>query len=318
MNATTIRPINRRTFLKTSALGASLFVSISQNGSGFGKSSQRVPELEGAIGIVTASAQAQLTRRAKGRNFFLLELPKILREELDMTVIDLNTSSIPDFAKVERSYLDKLRKAADKAGCVITNLKMNQPGLDMNSREKTVREKALVEYKRSIDIASHLGCRWARPLPRKNKPDWEIHVASYRELCDYAAPRKVQLLVENYGWMQADTNSVVELVKAIGENVAAGVDTGNWDSNEIRYEGLKQSFPIAATCDFKARTLGQNGEHPLYNLRKCFDIAWTSGFRGPWCLEHGNTDTKSLFRELGMLRDMLRKWTAEATSKETE
>lgn len=310
MSFTAQQLISRRTFLQTSALGISFVGGMAVP---FGtlraeETNNRVPELAGAIGIVTASAQTQLTGRAKDRNFSLLELPKILRDELDMTVIDLNTSSIPNFASVERSYLDKLRKAADNAGCVITNLKMNQPGLDMNSRDKKVREKALAEYKRSIDIASHLGCRWARPLPGKPKPDWEIHVASYRELCDYAAPRKVQLLVENYGWMQADANSVVDLVKAIGHNVAAGVDTGNWDSNELRYEGLKKSFPLAATCDFKARKLGPNGEHPLYDLRKCFDIAWASGFRGPWCLEHANPDTKTLFHELELLRSMLRKW----------
>lgn len=317
MNFDSPLPIDRRTFLQTSALGVSLFGGLEiPLPEAMGKeTNNRVPALANAIGIVTASAQTQLTGRAKGRNFSLLEFPKILREELDMTVIDLNTSSIPDFAKVEWSYLDKLRKAADKAGCVITNLKMNQRGIDMNSPDKNVREKALTEYKRSIDIASHLGCRWARPLPGKPKPDWDIHVASYRELCDYAAPRKVQLLVENFGWMQADTNSVDKLVKAIGDNIAAGVDTGNWDSNELRYEGLRKSFPLAATCDFKARKLGKNGEHPLYDLQKCFDIAWSCGFRGPWCLEHANSDTKTLFHELGLLREMLRKWMPEATEK---
>ena len=140
-----------------------------------------------------------------------------------------------------------------------------------------------------------------------------IHVASYQELCDYAAERKVQLLVENFGWMQAEPDSVVKLVTAIGHNVAAGVDTGNWDTNEVRYDALKKSFPLAATCDFKARALGPNGEHSLYNLRRCFNIAWASGFRGPWCLEHANVDTRALLREFRLLRDMLRKWTTEAT-----
>ncbi len=260
------------------------------------------------IGITTSSVGAQLSGGAVDRKFTLLELPKIMREELDMRVIDLNTSSLASF---KPAYLDQVRKAADDAGCIMTNLKMNQRNLDMNSRDKAVRDKALAEYKRSIDAASHLGLRWARPLPMKPKPDYDIHVASYRQLADYAAERKVEMLVENFGWMQADPDSVIKLIKAIGKNVAACPDTGNWNSDKLRYEGLAKTFPIAVTCDYKARNMGPKGEHPLYDLKRCFTIGWDAGFRGPWCLEHANNNTKTLLRELVLLRDMLRKWMAE-------
>jgi hypothetical protein len=266
--------------------------------------------LAGKLGVTTSSVGQQLSGRADNGKFTLLELPRILRDELDMRVIDLNTSS---FASTDRAYLDRVRKAADDAGCVLTNLKMNQRDLDMNSPDQSVRDKALTEYKRSIDVAAHLGLKWARPLPRKDRPDIAIHVASYRELCDYAADRNVQMLVENFGWMQADPDSVVKLVKAIGSNVAACPDTGNWDSDELRYAGLAKTFPIAVTCDFKARALGPKGEHKLYDLKKCFEVGWQAGFRGPWCFEHANADTKVLLRELGLLREMLHEWMAEFT-----
>jgi hypothetical protein len=140
----------------------------------------------------------------------------------------------------------------------------------------------------------------------------QLHVASYRELADYAAGRGVQMLVENYGWMQADAASVPELIAAIDRNVAACPDTGNWDSDELRYAGLAKAFPLAVTCDFKARQLGPRGEHPAYDLKRCFTIGWQAGFRGPWCLEHAHPDRQMLFRELGLLRDMLRRWISEA------
>jgi sugar phosphate isomerase/epimerase len=308
---------SRRAFLQTTGAATAMLMLPSSGDGAEQPGINRVPELAGAIGVVSASFSSQFSARSKERKFTLLELPKILRDELDMRVIDLNTSSVPKFASVDHKYLDSLRSAADKAGCVITNLKMNQRGLDMNSPNKAVRVKALTEYKRSIDIAAQLGCRWSRPLPQKEKPDLAIHVESYKELCDYGAERKVQLLVENFGWMQADSDSVVNLIKSIGSNVAAGVDTGNWNSNELRDEGLKKSFPLAATCDFKAKAMGPNGEHPLYDLKRCFDIAWDSGFRGPWSLEHGNPNTKTLMRELGLLREMLRKWTAERNVERT-
>ncbi len=228
-----------------------------------------------------------------------------MRDELDMRVIDLNTSSL---ASTDEAHLDKCREAAEKAGCVFTNLKLNQRNVDMNSPDEVTRRNALNVYKRSIDAAARLGCRWARPLPLPDLPDMNIHVASYQELADYAAERNVEMLVENYGWMQGDPESVTKLVAAIGRNVAPCPDTGNWNSNEIRYAGLAATFPTAVTCDYKAKTLGPNGEHTQYDLKRCFEIGWKAGFRGPWCLEHANRDRKTLFRELGMLRDMLRTW----------
>ncbi len=280
------------------------------------RGSETNADLAGALGIISASASSQMGGRARGRRFDLLELPRILRDELDMTVIDLNTMSFPSFDSVSPAYLDKLRSAADDAGCVLSNLKLNQNGFDMNSGDEEVRRQAINEYKRSIDIAATLGCRWARPLPSSEKPDLKIHIASYRELCDYASDRNVQMLVENFGWMQSDPNSVVDLVKRIGHNVAAGPDTGNWNTNAIRYDGLQKTFPIAVTCDFKAKQMGASGSHAAYDLRRCFQIAWAAGFRGPWCFEHGNADTNAFFRELAWLRDSLRSWIRAAENEE--
>ena len=261
------------------------------------------PEWLQNIGVTTSSLGRQLAGEAMGRNFSLLDLPRILSEELDMRVIDLNTSSL---ASTEPAYLERLRHNADQSGCRLTNLKLNQRDLDMNHPNKDVRERALREYQRSIDAAGILGVKWARPLPKPDRPDLGIHVDSYRRLAEYAAKHKIAMLVENYGWMQSDPNSVVDLVKRIGKNVVPGPDTGNWNSNPIRYRGLEITFPTSVTCDFKARKLGPNGAHAEYDLRRCFQIGWRAGFRGPWCLEHANRDTTALFRELAWLRDMLR------------
>ncbi len=265
--------------------------------------------LKRQVGVTTSSLSGHLAAKPKPGQFSLLELPRILRDELDMRVIDLNTSSL---ASQEPDYLDRCRAAAEKAGCVFTNLKMNQRNLNMDSADGAQRAEALREYKRSIDAAARLGCRWARPLPRAQRPDMRIHVAGYQELADYAAKRHVQMLVENFGWMQADADSVPQLIKAIGRNVAACPDTGNWDSQALRRAGLAKAFPLAVTCDFKARALGPKGEHELYDLHECFQIGWSAGFQGPWFLEHAHRDRKQLFRELALLRDMLRDWMKNA------
>lgn len=269
-------------------------------------------DLAGEVGITTSSLSRHLVGRPQSAaQFTLLELPRILRDELDMRVIDLNTSSL---GQTDRSWLDRVRTAATDAGCVLTNLKMNQSGLDMNSRDTAVRDRALAVYQQSIDAASHLGIPFVRPLPLKQRPDMSIHVDSYRRLVDYGAERNVRLLVENYGWMESDPESIPKLMRAIDRNVAATPDTGNWASDEIRYAGLRAAFPLAVSCDFKARALAADGHHAAWDLQRCFDIGWQSGFRGPWCLEHAHRDRSTLFRELRLLRDQLRDWMHAATA----
>ena len=301
-------PYQRREFLRLAVAGAAACsVRVPQLGAEDEKSTR---SLKREVGITTSSLSGHLAARPAAGKFTLLELPRMLRDELDMRVIDLNTSGL---ASYEPEYLDRVRRAAEDAGCVITNLKLNQPGLDMNSPDEPTRRRALDEYRRSIDAAARLGARWARPLPLAARPDMQIHVAGYRELADYAAERRVQMLVENYGWMQSEPDSVVKLIRAVDRNLAACPDTGNWDSDELRQAGLAKTFPIAVTCDFKARQLGPEGRHAAYDLKRCFTIGWQAGFHGPWCLEHANPDRTALLGELALLRDMLLRWMAEAT-----
>jgi hypothetical protein len=295
--------LTRRRFLAGAAASVAMASNIRLL---FGKVDKSLSKLAGEVGATTSSFSGHLVASPKkSGQFTLLELPRILRDELDMRVIDLNTSSL---GRVDKAWLDQVRKAVDDAGCVLTNLKMNQGGLDMNSPDAAVREKALAEYRGSIDAAAHLGIPYVRPLPLKEHPDMAIHVASYRALADYGAERGVKLLVENYGWMESDPQSVPKLIKAIDRDVAATPDTGNWANNEVRYAGLKAAFPYAVSCDFKARTLGPNGEHALYDLKRCFEAGWECGFRGPWCLEHAHSDRSQLFKDLTFLRDQLRDW----------
>ena len=105
------------------------------------------------------------------------------------------------------------------------------------------------------------------------------------------------------GWLCWDLRARGIQVAAIALVIAIGTGT---------YAGLTSTFPLAVTCDFKARELGPDGSHPKYDLKRCFTIGYKSGFRGPWCLEHGHRDTKRLIRELVMLHKRTEKWTAES------
>jgi hypothetical protein len=290
--------LSRRDFLHIAVAGAGLPVLTAH------AADEKPGGLAGQVGITTGSFSKHVSAERREGKLRLLDLPKIMREELDMRVIDLMTATL---VSLEPEYLDELRAAAERAGCMLTNLKMNQRGLDMASVDEAERRRALDEYKRTIDAAARLGVRWVRPLPSTNRPDIKLLAASYRELMDYGAKRGIGLLIENNGWMKSDPGGIPAVVEAVGVDLRAQPDTGNW-TDAARYDGLAKAFPFAASCDFKALELEPDGSHKPYDLKRCFEIGWKAGFRGPWCLEHFHTDLRQLLREMGILRDQLREW----------
>ena len=263
------------------------------------------------VGVTTGSLIKHLTLEPRKGMLRMLDLPQLMREELDMRVIDLMTATLPSLAP---DYLDQLRAAADRAGCVITNLKMNQPRLDLGSRDDAIRRYALDEYKQTMNAAARLGVRWVRPLPGVRRDEHTRLVESYRELIEYGANLDISVLLENVGWISDAPDAIPAIIAETGPALRSQPDTGNWN-DAVRYSGLEQAFPFAASCDFKARELQPDGTHAAYDLERCFRIGWDAGFRGPWCLEHAHADLAVLKREFALLRDQLRGWMSAADGR---
>ena len=266
-------------------------------------------QLRNEVGMTVSSFSGHMTARPTAGKFTLLELPRLMRDELGMRVIDLNTDVVIDN---DPAWAERARQAVADAGCVLTNLKLNQRGLDVGHEDPEVRRKAVAGYSTSIETAARLGCAWVRVLPLRTAPHRPGYVAALRELADVAASKGLRLLVENYGWMEDDPASVATLIREVDRGLAASPDTGNWADHKTRLAGLRQTFPLAVTCDFKFRQLNEAGEHSLFDLESCFQVGWQAGYRGPWCLEHANRDRKVLFQELRLIRDRLRGWIARA------
>ena len=283
-----------------------------------GSGSEGRPDLSGEIGITTGGFNSQ---RESGE-MTLENLPRFLNGELGMSLIDVNSRWFTSF---DRSYVDACRELAAASGCHYSNLKVNHRFGSLYSNDAAEAEAAMAESRTMVDVAGWLGARWIRfVLPEKQTLSGELF--KHRELLGYAAEKSVQVVVENGGWMQSRADSIQLGVKALNRGAeaidegaaarslalaASAPDTGNW-ADEVRDEGLAKSFPGAVTCDFKVYDLNADGEHEKYDIRRCFDIGWQAGYRGPWLLEHWSEDTSALVRDLLLLRDQLRAWMQES------
>jgi hypothetical protein len=308
LSPTAPAPITRRDFLSRWAAAAALPL--------VGRAAPPpIPGLAGEVGITTSSIFRQNAGKAADRNFAPWEIPGVLRDELGMKVIDLSTGTLN--SSRDPALLDRMRKAAADAGCVITNLKVNAThmgvkvlDLPFDHPDPAIRRAAIAEYKHWIRAAEKLGARWLRPFPSAQPPPFPTLVECYRELADFGGEHGIMLVVENSNWMRSDAQAIPKLVQALNGRIAAAPDTGSWDP-EVREKGLAAAFPHAVTCDFKVGNLGPQFEHPTYDLRRCFEIGWKAGFRGPWCIEHGNGNTAALFKEWRWIKGRIEAWSKE-------
>jgi hypothetical protein len=270
----------------------------------------------GEVGVTTSSLFRQMNAGRADRTFGWLDLPKFMRDELGMKVIDLNSGS---FESSEPAKLERFRAALDAAGCVVSNVKVNPVVLQVkvldlpfDHADRATRQKAVAGFRDWILTSSRVGARWVRPFPSDIRPEMSVMVESFKELADYADGLKMALVLENAGWMTSDADGIPSVIEALGGRLGAQPDTGSWESAALREAGLKKAFPYAVSCDFKFGKLGADGEHKAYDLKHCFELGWQAGFRGPWVLEHADEKTKDLVRDLTKVRDMLKQWMRDA------
>lgn len=281
--------ISRRSFAKATAVVA--LAPLAQAGNR--------PSLERVVGITTGG----LNHQRENKILDVMSLPRFLRDELGMKLIDLNTRWLTAF---DDKYIGKVRANAEKHGCYFSNLKVNHRYGSLTTAKATAHSQELIR------VAQGLGARWIRfSFPKTPTGASAGTVQPYRDLAAYAKKRGVQMLVENGGWLKSDPDGIPRMVKLIGQNIAPGPDTGNWD-DDVRWDGLKKAFPGAATCDFKVFELNAERQHERYDIRRCFEIGWKAGFRGPWAIEHWNDDLKQYAKDTGFLRDQLVKWMKDA------
>lgn len=269
----------------------------------------------GEVGITTSSLFRLMTPGESDRLFGLRDLPKVVRDELGMKVIDINSGTL---GTRDAAQLEAFRQAVEDAGCVVSNVKINSTklgkkdlDLPIDHADTATRLKAIEGYRDWLIAANRIGARWLRPYMSEQRPVMTDLTDSLEELVEFADGLRIAIVLENGGWMQSDPEAIPRLIQALGGRIAAAPDTGSWEKS-VREEGLARAFPQAVTCDFKVGHLSPTNEHTAYDLKRCFDLGWKAGFRGPWCIEHTGDKSKDLFRELIWIRDQLKRWMAEA------
>jgi len=196
----------------------------------------------------------------------------------------------------DQSYLRELLRRSKDAGVVNHLIMVDEEGPLAIPAEKE-RQQAIDNHKKWIEAAAFLGCSTVRVnLHGDGESDAKkvASVDSLLQLGAFAAPMKINVVVENHGsdssrgvWLAAIMNQVNK------PNVGTLPDFGNFcithpwgttqegcDNAYDRYKGIEEMLPFAKGVSAKTYDFDANGNQPLMDYKRLIEIVKRSSFKG--------------------------------------
>lgn len=168
--------------------------------------------------------------------------------------------------------------------------------LAFNDRNQT--RDAINNHKLWIDAAEALGCHSIRiNLFGEEDPEaWKRNsVRSLKALGAYAAPKGVNVIVENHGGLSSDAFLVADVMKEVNmENVGTLPDFGNfclkreggarWGAPCVdeydKYKGVEELMPHAKAVSAKSYAFNDAGEETTIDYERMLQIVKDAGYTG--------------------------------------
>jgi len=202
----------------------------------------------------------------------------------------------------DTTYFDSLSIISKQVGIKNTLLMIDRAG-NLGASNKEEREAAVLEHKKWMLAAAHLGCPNIRVNAHGDGSSDEVFEAcktSIAQLLIWGKQRKVGVLIENHGGYSSDGDWLLKLVDELKPHgVSSLADFDNWcierENGELwgapcikeydRYLGVKQLLPSAKSVSVKAFDFDDNGLPIKTDFVKMFKLIQESGYDGYLAVE---------------------------------
>lgn len=99
-------------------------------------------------------------------------------------------------------------------------------------------------------------------------------------LCTYAAPQRINVLVENHGGLSSNAAWLADVMKQVNmENFGTLPDFGNFHDYD-RYEGVEELMPYAKAVSAKSRKFDASGNEVETDYARMLKIVIDAGYHG--------------------------------------
>lgn len=188
------------------------------------------------------------------------------------------------------AFIARVRAAADAVqlpfGCIAVD------GAHIYEATAAARDANRQVAYRWLDIAGQLGASHVRidAGGRHNTMAeiFSVVVEGYQDLVRYAAPKGVQILIENHWGPTQHPDNMYKVLDAV-DGLGLLFDSFNWPAG-THEQAWPQYAPYAALTHIKSMAFDENGDEPNWDLPKVIRILREAGYNGCWGIEGESKD----------------------------
>ena len=204
-----------------------------------------------------------------------------VRREFSLRAVEYWNAPFRDKAEDER-YLAEMRSRAEDAGVEGTVILVDGEGY-LGNPDATRRNEAVDRHKKWVTCAARLGCHSIRVNAHSSGSyDEQLRLAAdgLAKLSAFAAPVKINVLVENHGGLSSDGDWLAGVMKRVDKtNCGTLPDFGNFGDYN-RYLGVKQLMPYAKCVSAKSHNFDAAGNETGTDYLRMMKIVVAAGYHG--------------------------------------
>lgn len=196
-----------------------------------------------------------------------------------------------------QNILNELKKRSDSLEMENLIIMIDGEG-DLSFSDEAATNTAIENHKKWIDAAQFLGCHSIRiNLFGEEDPEvWVTNsVRSLKALCEYAAPKNVNIIVENHGGLSSNAALLARVMKEVGmDNCGTLPDFGNfclkredgarWSAPCVEeydmYQGIAELMPYAKGVSAKSYAFDEAGNETKIDYYRMMQIVKDANFKG--------------------------------------
>jgi len=237
-------------------------------------------------------AQWSLHRKLFAGDIDALDFPKVAKDEFDIDAVEYVNQFFKDKARDEE-YLGKLRDNCEDAGVRSLLIMCDGEGA-IGDPDDDKRKQAVENHHKWVDAAKFLGCHSIRVNAQSSGTyDEQMGYAAdgLWRLTDYAAPKGVNVLVENHGGLSSNGQWLARVIRRVGRPECGTLpDFGNFriskERTYDRYRGVKELMPFAKAVSAKSHDFDEDGEEIHTDYERMMRIVIDAGYHGHVGIEY--------------------------------
>lgn len=226
-----------------------------------------------------------------------MDFPQIAAEEYGINTIELVNTFY--FGKAnDMDYWMNFKAKCDEYDVKVGLIMCDALG-NLGDADEAARMKAVENHHAWVDIGQRLGAASIRVNAAGEGTAEEVAANAaegLKKLAEYAAPKGINVIVENHGGYSSDGSWLAGVMAAVDmDNVGTLPDFGNFCiergpdgcANEYdRYKGMEELMPYAKGVSAKSHEFDEAGYETSSDFVRIMKIVKDSGFKGDVGIEY--------------------------------